>query len=74
MFFYRFGIPLKFFHKLNESSDYLFTTWLHDKNELATIISVSFLREATNVRVRQLVFSSEHFSYRNIADMINCIT
>ena len=66
----RFGIPLEYFHKLNTSEIY---NYLANQSESAINISMSVLRELINVRSRQLVFSSEHFSFRDVADMINGI-
>ena len=66
----RFGIPLECIHKLNTSFIYNYAA---SHSELATKTSISVLRELIGVRSRQLEFSSEHFSFRDIADMINCI-
>ena len=57
-------------HKLNTT--FIFN-YVANQNESATNISILVLRELINVRSRQLVFSSEHFSFRDVADMINCI-
>jgi hypothetical protein len=66
----RFGIPLECIHNLNTSFIY---NYVASQNESATNISISVLRELISVRSRQLVFSSEHFSFRDVVDMINYI-
>ena len=66
----RFGIPLECIHKLNTSFIYNYAA---SHSELATKTSISVLRELIGVRSRQLEFSSEHFSFRDVVDMINYI-
>jgi hypothetical protein len=66
----RLGIPLECVHKLNTSFIY---NNVAIQNESAKNISISVLRELIIVRSRQLVFSSEHFSFRDVVDMINYI-